>query len=198
MLTLSELRVANNLNNMNPFPYDVMGLVQLHQQHSPMLVQGIPMGWNPILMNPNLRTWEMIGIKPNVATGHVVLPHLQVKAPHGQRLPQKCKGRSSGERTLPHGGRPCKDAQKEDSNWEDDPRGMAESQFEDTNAVNEVGMDTAEDCTMGALPSEDTAEALLSENIVETPPLENIIEVSVGPGSEDVVRIHAGNDDDME
>ena len=28
-LTLSELRVANDLNNMNPFPYDATGLVQL-------------------------------------------------------------------------------------------------------------------------------------------------------------------------
>ena len=40
-LTLSELRSANDLNNMNPYPYDGPGLVQLH---SPMLVPGIPMG----------------------------------------------------------------------------------------------------------------------------------------------------------
>ena len=43
-LTMSELRAANNLNNMNPFPYDGTGLVQLHQPHSPMLMQGIPVG----------------------------------------------------------------------------------------------------------------------------------------------------------
>ena len=40
-LTMSEIRVANN---MNPFPYDGTGLVQPHQLHSPMLVQGIPVG----------------------------------------------------------------------------------------------------------------------------------------------------------
>ena len=43
-LTMSELRVANDLNNMNPFPYDGTGLVQPHEQHSPMLMQGIPVG----------------------------------------------------------------------------------------------------------------------------------------------------------
>ena len=40
-LTSSELRSANNLNNMNPYLYDGPGLVQMH---SPMLVQGIPTG----------------------------------------------------------------------------------------------------------------------------------------------------------
>ena len=40
-LTMSELRSANNLNNMNPYPHDGTGLVQ---PHSPMLVKGIPMG----------------------------------------------------------------------------------------------------------------------------------------------------------
>ena len=40
-LTTLELRSANNLNNMNPYLYDRTGLVQ---PHSPMLVQGIPMG----------------------------------------------------------------------------------------------------------------------------------------------------------
>ena len=64
----------------------------------------------------------------------------------------------------------------------------------------EMGIDTAEEYPMGALPtgdtvgalpsgdtaeallSENTAEAPLSENIVETPPSENIIKPSVGPG----------------
>ena len=41
LLTSSVLRSANNLNNMNPYPYDGSGLVELH---SPMLVQGIPVG----------------------------------------------------------------------------------------------------------------------------------------------------------
>ena len=40
-LTTSELRSANDLNNMNLYPYDGTRLVQ---PHSPMLVQGIPMG----------------------------------------------------------------------------------------------------------------------------------------------------------
>ena len=41
LLTSSVLRSANNLNNMSPYAYDGPGLVELH---SPMLVQGIPMG----------------------------------------------------------------------------------------------------------------------------------------------------------
>ena len=44
MLTMSELRAANDLNNMSPFSYDGTGLVQLHQPHSLMLVQGKPTG----------------------------------------------------------------------------------------------------------------------------------------------------------
>ena len=40
-LTTSELRLANDLNNMNPYLYDGLRLVQ---PHSPMLVQGIPTG----------------------------------------------------------------------------------------------------------------------------------------------------------
>ena len=41
LLTSLELRPANNLNNMNPYPHDGPGLMQ---PHSPKLVQGIPMG----------------------------------------------------------------------------------------------------------------------------------------------------------
>ena len=73
-----------------------------------------------------------------------------------------------------------------------------ESQFEDATAADEVGMDTAEDCTMGALPTGDTVGALPSEDTVEAPPSENIIEESVGPGSQDMVQIHVGNDNDLE
>ena len=40
-LTTLELRLANNLNNMNPYLHDRPGLVQ---PHSPMLVWGIPVG----------------------------------------------------------------------------------------------------------------------------------------------------------
>ena len=52
-----------------------------------------------------------------------------------------------------------------------------ESQFEDAAAVAETCMDTVE------------------ESPADLPPLENIVEASVGPGSQDVVQIHAGNDD---
>ena len=177
-LTLSELRVANDLNIMNPFPCDATGLIQPWEHHSPMLVQGIPVGaelTQIALMNLNRRTQEMSGIKPNVVTCRIVLLCLWTKDTHGQRLPQKCEGRSSGEMTLPLGRRHShskhKDAQKEDSDWDDDPHGMVESHFGDATVADEVGMDTAEDCTAGPLPTGDTARALPSEDTVKAPPL---------------------------
>ena len=41
LLTSSELRSANNLNNINLYPHNGWGLME---PHSPRLVQGIPMG----------------------------------------------------------------------------------------------------------------------------------------------------------
>ena len=77
-LTMSELRAANDLNNMNPFPYDGTGLVQLHQLHSPMLVQGIPVGEEsdtdsfdePVDLGEE---WDKTKCG---MTGHIVLLHL--------------------------------------------------------------------------------------------------------------------------
>ena len=73
-----------------------------------------------------------------------------------------------------------KDAEKEDSDWDEDAHEPVESQFEDAMAVAETCMDTVEEST------------------AEPPPSENIVEASVGPGSQDMVQIHAGNDDDLE
>ena len=122
----------------------------------------------------------MSGIKPNMVTGRVVLLCLRAKAPHGQSLLQKCEGRSSGERTLPLGRRHlntlCVRMHKKRTDWDKDACGMMGSQFEDTTAADEMGMDTAEEYTMGALltgdtvgapPSRDTVEALLLENTAE-------------------------------
>ena len=51
-----------------------------------------------------------------------------------------------------------------------------ESQFEDATAVAETCMGTMEEST------------------VELLPLENVVEASVGLGSQDIVQIHVGND----
>ena len=87
------------------------------------------------------------------------------------------------------GNSPHKDTEKEDSNWDEDTCVSVESQFEDAAMVEEACMDTVE---------ESTAEASPSENIVEALPLENIVEVSVGLGSQDVVQIHVGNNDNLD
>ena len=72
------------------------------------------------------------------------------------------------------------ETEKEDSDRDEDTHVFAESQFEDAAVVAETCMDTVEEST------------------VEPPPSENIVEVSVGPGSQDMVQIHMGNDDDLE
>ena len=52
-----------------------------------------------------------------------------------------------------------------------------ESQFEDAATLTETDMETVE------------------ESSVESPPVEDIAEVLVGPGSQVVVQIHVGDDD---
>ena len=63
---------------------------------------------------------------------------------------------------------------EKDSDWDDDTCIPAESQFKDT-AMTETCLDT----------EEPMADSLQEENV----------EASVGPGSQDVVQIHVGNDD---
>ena len=76
-----------------------------------------------------------------------------------------------------------KQPEKEDLDWDEDKCEPVESQSEEPKVVEnppvveKTHMDTAE---------ESTADA---------PPPENLVEVSVGPGSQDVVQIHAGNED---
>ena len=69
-----------------------------------------------------------------------------------------------------------KNTEKEDSDWDEDTHVHVESQFEDAATVMETCMDMVEEST------------------ADFPPLENIVEASVGLGSEDVVQIHVGND----
>ena len=62
-----------------------------------------------------------------------------------------------------------KSSEREDSDWDEDTCVPAESQFEDAAVVAETCIDTVEEST------------------ADLPPLENIVEALVGPGSEDVV-----------
>ena len=84
---------------------------------------------------------------------------------------------------------PEKETEKEDSDWDEDTRVPVESQFEDATMVEEICMDTVEESTVEAPPS---------ENIVEALPSENIVEALVGLSSQDEVQIHTGNDNDLE
>ena len=70
-----------------------------------------------------------------------------------------------------------KEPEKEDSDWDEDTCETAESQFKDTTVVAETHMDTAEESAADALPPE------------------NLVEASVGLGSQDVIQIHVRNND---
>ena len=214
-LTLSELRVANDLNNMNPFPYDAMGLVQLQEQHPPMFMQGIPMGEESDMDSfdepepaDSGDEWDKTECGDWSHCPSLPLGKGPTWAETTTELHRKiiwAKDTPTWQEVLGHS--PHKDTQKQDSDWDEDPCVSVESQFKDATTAGEAGMDTVEEYTVGALPSEDTAEAPSSENIVEAPssentvevlPSENIIKASIGPGSQDVVHIHVGNDDDLE
>ena len=67
---------------------------------------------------------------------------------------------------------------EEDSNWDKDDCGPMESQFEDATIAAEVDREDA-----------------MEKSPVEVPPVQDISEASVGPGSQDMVQIHAGEDD---
>ena len=144
-LTMSELRAANDLNNMNPFPYDATGLVQPHQQHSPMLTQGIPTGeesdtdsfdkpvdsgdeWD----KTERGDWSCCPSPPldKGPTWAEATMESQRKIIWGEDTPTWA---GNTQITLR-----CKDREKEDSDWDKDPHESAESQFEDATTVDEM------------------------------------------------------------
>ena len=92
-LMSSELRSANDLNNMNPYPYDRTGLVK---PYSPMLVKGVPAGGELVMHSydepsDSGEEWD----KTNVAIGNAALLCLWGKVPHGQKPLLRCGERSS-------------------------------------------------------------------------------------------------------
>ena len=172
-LTLSELRAANNLNNMNPFPYDVTGLVQPQGQHSPMLVQGIPTGEESDMDSFDKPADSGDEWDKTECGDWLRCPSLPLGAgPTWVEATTETWRKIISEKDTPtweevHGNSPCKDTEKEDSDWDEDTHVSAESQFEDATTVEKMHMDTVEEYTAGAPPSKDTAEAPSSENIVE-------------------------------
>ena len=179
---------------MNPFPYDGTGLVQLHQQHSPMLMQGKPTGEvsdtdsfdNPVDSGEewdktecsNWSHWTSLPLGEGPTSAEATL-ELRRKIIWKNNTP-------TWEEALSNS--PHRDTEKEDSNWDEDTCRSVESQFEDATMADKTCMDTVEESTVESLPS---------ENIVEASPLESIVEASVGTGSQDVVQIHVGNNDDL-
>ena len=75
-----------------------------------------------------------------------------------------------------HGSLQKKNPEREDSDWDKETHIPVKSQFEDATMAAETCMDTVEESTVDSLP------------------VENVDEASVGLGSQDVVQIHMGND----
>ena len=176
-LTMAELRSANDLNNMNPYPYDGMGLVQLH---SPTLVQGIPAGEesDSDSFDDSGEEWDKSECGDWL---HCPSPP-QREGPNWVEATAEVWRKVILEKDAPTwddiiSSSPQKNTEKEDSDWDKDTCIPTESQFEDAAMAMETCMDTVE---------ESTAEVL---------PPENIVEALVGPGSQDMVQIHVGNDD---
>ena len=71
-----------------------------------------------------------------------------------------------------------KNIEEEDSDWNKEDCRPAESQFKDATIAAEVD-------------TEDTME----ESMAEALPVQHSDEASVGPGSQDMVKIHMGDDD---
>ena len=71
-----------------------------------------------------------------------------------------------------------KNIEEEDSDWDQEACGPAELQFKDAAIVAEAGMEDA-----------------MEESVAEALPVEHLDKASVGPGSQDVVQIHMGEDD---
>ena len=168
MLTMSELRVVNDLNNMNPYLYDGTGLVQLH---SPMLMQGIPMGEESDTdsfdePSDSGEEWDKTkcgdwSCCPALPLGEG--PTWAEATAESWRKVILEKDAPTWEEVICNS--PQKNTEKEDSDWDEDTHAyLWSSQFEDVVAVAETCMDTVEEST------------------AELPPLENIVEASVGPG----------------
>ena len=71
-----------------------------------------------------------------------------------------------------------KNIEEEDSDWDKQDLGPVESQFEDAAIAVDAEM-----------------EDPMEESTVEAPPVQHLSEASVGPESQDMVQIHAGDDD---
>ena len=174
-----ELRLANDLNNMNPYLHDGQGLMELH---SPRMVQDIPTGQEEesdmesyVEPSDSGEEWGKAECSdwsccPALPLGEEGPTWVEATAEALQRKiitwdevtsdpPQKKVA-----------------SDREDSDWDDDTHAPAESQFEDA-TVPETCMDTKEETT------------------ADSPREENVIEALVGPGSQDVVQIHVGSND---
>ena len=166
---------------MNPHPCDWPGFVI---PQSPMLVQGICMGeeesdtdscGGPSDSGGEWDKTEIGNWSCCPAPTHMEVPTWAEAHAEALRMVVIDKDTPTWEEVT-SGSPQRKDHEKEDSDWEEDTHKPVESQFEDATVVAETCMDTVD------------------ESALDPPPPENIVEASVGLGSQDMVQIHVGND----
>ena len=186
-LSSVELRLANNLNNICPYLHYGRELMKLH---SPKLVRGIPAGkemdtdgWNEPSDSeewdqPERSDWSCCLTLPLGEEGPTW--EKVTAEPPKRKIITDEEGATWEEVT----GDPLQRkvaSNKEDSDWDADTHTQAELQ--------------SGDVSMQSLLHKETFMDTLEELPAESPWDNALVEVSVGPGSQDVVQIHAGNDD---
>ena len=138
-----RVKVDNDLNNMNPYPYDGTGLVQLH---SPMLVQGKPTGedesdTDSFAEPSDLREqWDKIECGDWSCCPTLPLGEGPTWAEATAEMRRKViveKDTPTSEDVI-HSSPQKKNTEKEDSDWDEDTHITVESQFEDAAVVVET------------------------------------------------------------
>ena len=177
-LTMVGLRSANDLNNMIPSPYEETEPVP---PPSPALVKGIPAGVESDTDSFDEDSGEEWDKKECGNWSHCPSPPLRVGPTwaevHAVAQEQEALDRRTStweEIVRKHGPK----GTEEDSDWDKEKQEPAESQFKDATLVADVEM-------------EDPVE----ESVAEAPPAQHFSEASASPESQDMVQIHAGDDD---
>ena len=177
-LTMMELCTANDLNNMMPSPYEG---VEPIRQPSPQLVKGIPAGAKSDMDSmegedsgdewdkKESSIWSCCPSPPTKVGPTWVEVH--ATAQEQEVLDKQTTTlEDMVSKHLPGG--------MEEENWDEEDHEPTGSQLEDAPVTMKAGK-----------------EEFMEESEAEEPPVEHSDEATVGPGSQNVVQIHAGEDD---
>ena len=179
-LTMMELCTANDLNNMVPSPYNGFEPVRLS---SPEVVKGILAGaesdMDSLGVEDSGDEWdkEELSVWSHCPTPTTKVGPTWVEV-HTAAQEQEMLNKQNTtwedivSKQLPGG------MKEEDWDKEEDYQPALGSQFEDAPIAAEV-----------------SKEEIMEESVTGETPIKHVDETTVGPGSQDVVQIHVGEDD---